>query len=71
MEEEPAYQPKDAVKELIKAASITGAAGVLYAAVQNTLTRQNIGALGVFTRFGSSIGLFGLLSNHCETTTES
>ena len=59
MEEEPAYQPTDAIQASIKSTVITGSAGLLFAAVQNTLTRQNIGALGVFTRFGGTIGLFG------------
>jgi hypothetical protein len=59
MEEVPAYQPKDAVQESIKASLMTGSAGLILAAVQNTMTRQNIGALGVFTRYGGTIGLFG------------
>ena len=59
MEEEPAYQPKDAIQASIKTTLITGSAGLLFAAVQNTLTRQNIGAFGVFTKFGGTIGLFG------------
>jgi hypothetical protein len=58
-EEQPTYQPKDAVQASIQTTLITGSAGLLFAAVQNTLTRQNIGAFGVFTRFGGTIGLFG------------
>ncbi|KAF7504168.1 hypothetical protein GJ744_002637 [Endocarpon pusillum] len=58
MAEQKAYQPKDTIQAAAKATLYTGSAGLLFAAVQNTLTRQNIGALGVFTRFGGSIGLF-------------
>jgi hypothetical protein len=60
MDEEPAYIPKDAVQSAIKATLIAGSAGLLFASVQNTLTRQNIGAMGVFTRFGGTVGLFGM-----------
>jgi hypothetical protein len=66
MDEEASYEPKDAVQAAIKSTLITGSAGLLLAAVQNTLARQNIGALGVFTRFGGTIGLFGLNSTRSE-----
>lgn len=66
MAEQKAYQPKDTIQASAKATLYTGSAGLLFAAVQNTLTRQNIGALGVFTRFGGSIGLFGLPSTHWQ-----
>jgi hypothetical protein len=60
MDEEPTYKAQDAVQAAIRTTLITGSAGLLFAAVQNTLTRRNIGALGIFTRFGGTIGLFGL-----------
>lgn len=66
MDEQKAYQPKDTIQAATKATLFTGSAGLLFAAVQNTLTRQNIGALGIFTRFGGNIGLFGLPSTHCQ-----
>ncbi len=66
MDEQTAYQPKDTIQASTKATLFTGGAGLLFAAVQNTLTRQNIGALGIFTRFGGTIGLFGLPSTHCQ-----
>ena len=59
MEEEPRFQPQDALQLTFKTTLITGSAGLLFAAVQNTLTRQNVGAFGVFTRYGGTIGLFG------------
>jgi hypothetical protein len=53
------YEPKDAISQSMRSATFTGSAGLLLAAVQNTLTRENVGAFGVFTKFGSTIALFG------------
>ena len=58
--QERVYQPKDAVSVAIQSSLITGGAGLAMSAVQNSLARQNVGALGVFTRFGANVGLFGL-----------
>jgi hypothetical protein len=55
------YHPKDAVKAAINGTMITGAAGGLVSAIQNTLTKRNIGAWGVFTRTGGTIAVFGVL----------
>jgi hypothetical protein len=57
--EDEQYHPKDAVKAAINGTLITGAAGGLVSAVQNTLTKRNVGAWGVFTRSGSTIAVFG------------
>lgn len=54
------YEPKDAMAQSVRSATFTGSAGLLLAAVQNTLTRENVGAFGVFTRFGGTIALFGI-----------
>ena len=67
---EETYHPQDAIGETIKAAGLMGGAGFAISAIQNSLSRQNIGALGVFTRYGSSIGYFGTKSRagfgaHC------
>lgn len=56
---ESIYQPKDAIGGTIKATAITGTAGLFVSTIQNTLTRQNVGAMGVFTRTGSTIAVFG------------
>jgi hypothetical protein len=53
------YHPKDAVKAAINGTMITGAAGGLVSAIQNTLTKRNIGSWGVFTRSGGTIAVFG------------
>ncbi|RMY27981.1 hypothetical protein D0866_09752 [Hortaea werneckii] len=55
---ESIYQPKDAVGSAIKATSVTAAAGAFISTIQNTLTRQNVGAMGAFTRFGGTTATF-------------
>ena len=57
--QEIVYQPKDAVTAGIKSTLITGAAGALVSSVQNTLTKQNVTAWGIFTRTGGTIAVFG------------
>jgi len=58
--EHDAYHPKDAVGAALKTTTITGVAGGLVSGIQNTLTKQNIGAMGVFTRTGSTIATYGM-----------
>ncbi|KAM0716091.1 hypothetical protein Q7P37_008605 [Cladosporium fusiforme] len=55
------YHPKDAVGSAIKATLVTGGAGAFISTIQNTLTKQNVGAFGVFTRSGSTIGIFAAM----------
>lgn len=57
--QERLYQPKDAVTAGMKSTLITGAAGAMVSAAQNTLTKQNANAWGVFTRYGGTIAVFG------------
>lgn len=52
------YHPVDAVKAGIQGAMITGAAGLFAASVRNATRRENVGALGVFTRSGGLILTF-------------
>lgn len=52
------YHPKDALKAGINGALITGTAGALASAVQNSLHKKNIGAMGVFTRTGGTAFIF-------------
>lgn len=56
-----AYHPQDALGQSARAAAITGAAGLFLASVQNTVAKENIGAFGVFSRFGSTVGLFAAM----------
>ncbi|EXJ56551.1 hypothetical protein A1O7_06895 [Cladophialophora yegresii CBS 114405] len=51
------YQPQDALGRSARSAMMTGAAGLFIASVQNTVAKEQIGAFGVFTRFGRTIGL--------------
>ena len=60
-DEADVYEAQDAVGKSTRSAVITGGAGLLVAAVQNTLARENLGALGIFTRFGGTVALFGEL----------
>jgi hypothetical protein len=60
------YQPHDALGNSIKATLVTGGAGLFISTIQNTLTKQNTGAWGVFTRTGSTIGVFGRLEKESE-----
>lgn len=59
--EERAYEPKDAIAQTLQAIALTGGAGLLASAVQNSLAKQNVGVWGVFTRTGSTISIFGLV----------
>lgn len=59
-DEEAVYHPKDTVKETIRVGSISTGVGFLGSAVQNALTRQNVSAWGVFTKFGGTTITFGL-----------
>ena len=56
---EGTYQPKDAVGAAVKATGVTSLAGLFVSTIQNTLTKQNVGALSVFTRTGGTIAVFG------------
>jgi hypothetical protein len=58
-EDEP-WRPQDAIANATRASLVGGASGLLLSAVQNTLAKQNVGAIGVFTRFGGTTALFGM-----------
>lgn len=60
------YHPKDAVGSAIKATLVTGGAGAFISTIQNTLTKQNVGAFGIFTRTGGTIGIFGMLEKNLQ-----
>jgi len=62
------YHPKDALGNAIKATLVTGGAGTFISTIQNTLTKQNVGAWGVFTRSGGTIGVFGMPEKDLEGT---
>ncbi|KAH6721324.1 hypothetical protein DL95DRAFT_393824 [Leptodontidium sp. 2 PMI_412] len=62
------YHPKDAVKAAINGTMITGAAGGLVSAIQNTLTKRNVSPWGVFTKTGGTIAVFAAMGGTYEFT---
>jgi hypothetical protein len=54
------YRPVDTLSQTVKATLQTTAAGAIVAGVQNTMSKQNVGAMGIFTRSGGTIALFGM-----------
>lgn len=56
---EVAYEPQDAIGNAIKNTIMIGGAGLFIGAVQNTVTKTNVGAFGIFSRFGTTTALFG------------
>jgi len=59
-EEHHQYHPKDAIAFTTESAMIVGGFGALFSGIQNTLARQNVGAMGFLTRFGSTTAVFGM-----------
>ena len=53
---------KDAIGEATKGTLIVGGMGLMLSAIQNSLAKQNVGAFGVITRTGATIGIFGIYS---------
>lgn len=66
-EDAPVYKPKDAIDDMVTVGMIMGGTGLTVSAVKNSLTRQNVGAMGVFTRGGGTISLFGMAQWHNRT----
>ncbi|KAK4611575.1 NADH-ubiquinone oxidoreductase [Fulvia fulva] len=62
------YHPKDAIGAAIKATLVTGGAGTFISTIQNTLTKQNVGAFGIFTRSGTTIATFAAMGGAYEFT---
>ncbi|EHY59561.1 hypothetical protein HRR83_001162 [Exophiala dermatitidis] len=67
--EEPVYQPKDALATSLRGATLAGAAGLFLASVQNTMAKGDVGILSVFTRFGTTVGLFTAVGGTFAFTT--
>jgi len=55
------YHPQDAISATIHTTMITTGAGALVAGVQNTLAKQNLGAMGIFTRTGGTIAVYAAM----------
>ncbi|KAF2827246.1 hypothetical protein CC86DRAFT_466051 [Ophiobolus disseminans] len=54
----PTFHARDALSNTANTALQTTAAGAIVAGVQNTLRKQNVGAMGIITRSGGIIALF-------------
>ncbi|KAI9052486.1 hypothetical protein LZ554_003830 [Drepanopeziza brunnea f. sp. 'monogermtubi'] len=63
-----AYHPHDAIKAAINGTMITGAAGGLVSAIQNSLAKKNVSAWGVFTKTGGTIAVFAAMGGTYEFT---
>ncbi|EDN95143.1 hypothetical protein SS1G_11018 [Sclerotinia sclerotiorum 1980 UF-70] len=62
------YHPQDALKAGINGALISGSAGAFASAIQNTLHKKNIGALGFITRTGSTAFIMTAIGGTYEFT---
>ncbi|CAD0085711.1 unnamed protein product, partial [Aureobasidium mustum] len=62
------YRPKDALGSAIKAGMITTGAGLFVSTIQNTLTKQNYGSMGAFTKFGGTTAVYGAMGAAYEFT---
>jgi hypothetical protein len=58
--EGPRYEPKDALEVTSEHALIVGGFGAVISAIQSTLARQNLGAMGFLTRFGGTTVTFSM-----------
>ncbi|KAI5226176.1 hypothetical protein E4T40_03190 [Aureobasidium subglaciale] len=67
-QEEQPYRAKDSLGSAIKAAMVTTGAGLFVSTVQNTLTKQNHGAMGAFTKFGGTTAVYGAMGAAYEFT---
>ncbi|KAL7619579.1 hypothetical protein AAE478_010120 [Parahypoxylon ruwenzoriense] len=56
--QEQHFHQHDAIKSGINGTLLGGAVGFIYAAVQNSLAKTNVGPWGVFTRSGGNIAMF-------------
>lgn len=56
--QEETFIERSAVSKGVNAAAMSAGAGLLVSAVQNSLVRHDKGAIGVFTRSGTTIGIF-------------
>jgi len=56
------FERRDAIGQGVKGSLIMGGVGSILSGVQNSLAKQNIGAMGVITRTGGTIAIFGMLN---------
>jgi hypothetical protein len=61
-DEEHPFKPKDAIGEGLRGALTVGVVGSVFAGIQASLTKQNIGPFGAVTKYGRTIGIFSPFS---------
>lgn len=54
------FHPQDTLANTAKSTIQTTLAGTIFAGAQNTLRKQNVGAMGIITKSGGIIGVFGM-----------
>jgi hypothetical protein len=54
------FHARNALKSSMSAAGVGFAGGFLASAVQNSLVKHNVGAMGVFTRTGGTVATFSM-----------
>lgn len=63
---EETYHPQDAIGAGTKSSLALGGTGLFIAAVQNSISKENVGTFGVVSRFGGTVALFGM-SGHNDS----
>lgn len=58
-DDDAVFEPYDTISRTIRSTVITGSAGLFLSAVQNTLSKENVGAFGVVSKYGRSTAMFG------------
>ena len=58
-DQQPTFRPRDTLSNTASTTLQTTVVGTLIAGVQNTLRKQNVGAMGIITRSGGIIALYG------------
>lgn len=60
------YHPQDALGAGVTGTMVVGGAGFFLSALQNSLQKRNVGAMGVFTRTGGTIASFAAVGGVFE-----
>ena len=53
------FHPRDTLANTASTTLKLTACGAIFAGVQNTLRKQNVGAMGIFTKSGGIIAVYG------------
>ncbi|EPE26969.1 NADH-ubiquinone oxidoreductase 213 kDa subunit [Glarea lozoyensis ATCC 20868] len=67
-DEDHHFHPKDSLKNATYSGAATGAGGLCFAAIQNSLAKTNVGAWSVITRGGGTITYFAAIGGAYQFT---